>query len=650
MAPASGLPGVAGWLSRVAAIALLALGGAATANASCFQSANPQIAALDAMVTQDARKAIEEIELRLAALDRANSPDQALRAELYAVKADAYDELDLDGEAREAAQKGLKLATARTDPVHLRLLSVYFGNVFDEEGLKTGITTIDAARVFQQPGTPAATCLLVTLGRLRHYQNRDDLAIVPLTQAYQSLAAGEPTPARIQAAIALNLVFLATRDFEQALAMNQEVIDWDLAHGAAQSLSTARFRRGEILTATHDYEGAFEEFTRARELSTVLHDEQGVAFADLRVCEAQIQLKQYGVARRHCQDAQRSFAAAGSTDLVKEARTLVAQIELAEGQPARALALLNGVLDHAGADTSQRKLPEVYRLRSMAQATLGNYPAAYADQSEFVRRYVQVNDADRNRAAATLRARFGADRAAEHNVTLQRELALLQERAERQKEQWRWAGFAAVGALLLLGLLVYILSLTARHRRQLYELACFDGLTGLPNRRRAAEIATEALARAATLPEPTTIALIDLDHFKAINDRCGHAAGDRVLKSFADIGRRCLPATFTLGRWGGEEFLLVMPDTALDAALAHVQTLREAALSIPLPPTALELRVSFSAGLATNDEMLKSLDEIIARADVALYEAKNRGRDLVRIADESYRMASTGVRRALRYR
>ena len=124
--------------------------------------------------------------------------------------------------------------------------------------------------MFQQPGTPAATCLLVTLGRLRHYQNRDDLAIVPLTQAYQSLVAGEPTPARIQAAIALNLVFLATRDFEQALAMNQEVIDWDLAHGAAQSLSTERFRRGEILTATHDYEGAFEEFTRARELSTVL--------------------------------------------------------------------------------------------------------------------------------------------------------------------------------------------------------------------------------------------------------------------------------------------------------------------------------------------------------------------------------------------
>jgi diguanylate cyclase (GGDEF)-like protein len=635
---------------RAATTALLALGVATTATASCFQSADPQIVALDAMVTQDARKAIEEIELRLAALDRANSPDQALRAELYAVKADAYDELDLDAEAREAAQKGLKLATARTDPVHLRLLSVYFGNVFDEEGLKTGITTIDAARVFQQPGTPAATCLLVTLGRLRHYQNRDDLAIVPLTQAYQSLATGEPTPARIQAAIALNLVFLATRDFEQALAMNQEVIDWDLAHGAAQSLSTARFRRGEILTATHDYEGAFEEFTRARELSTVLHDEQGVAFTDLRVCEAQIQLKQYGVARRHCQDAQRSFAAAGSIDLVKEARTLVAQIELAEGQPARALALLNGVLDHAGTDTSQRKLPEVYRLRSTAQAALGNYPAAYADQSEFVRRYVQVNDADRNRAAATLRARFGADRAAEHNVTLQRELALLQERAERQKEQWRWAGFAAVGAALLLGLLVYTLSLTARHRRQLYELACFDGLTGLPNRRRAAEIATEALARAATLPEPTTIALIDLDHFKAINDRCGHAAGDRVLKSFADLGRRCLPDTFTLGRWGGEEFLLVMPDTALDAALAHVQTLREAALSIPLPPTALELRVSFSAGLATNDEMLKSLDEIIARADVALYEAKNRGRDLVRIADESYRMASTGVRRALRYR
>ena len=199
-------------------------------------------------------------------------------------------------------------------------------------------------------------------------------------------------------------------------------------------------------------------------------------------------------------------------------------------------------------------------------------------------------------------------------------------------------------------LLTHVLLTNARHRRKLQELATRDGLTGLANRRRTAEIAIGELATAAATYKPMTIALIDLDHFKDINDRCGHAAGDQVLREFARLSRGLLLPSDTMGRWGGEEFLLVMPDTPLDLALQRVEAIRLAALTIVLPPTALDARVSLSAGLATSDEGATSLDEIIARADVALYEAKNQGRDLVRIADESYRMASSGVRRALRHR
>ena len=169
----------------------------------------------------------------------------------------------------------------------------------------------------------------------------------------------------------------------------------------------------------------------------------------------------------------------------------------------------------------------------------------------------------------------------------------------------------------------------------------------MPNRRRTAELAEAALTAAISAQQPLTIAIIDLDHFKAINDRYGHAAGDHVLREFARTSSESLRDSDILGRWGGEEFLLVMTETTLEAALVSLERLRAQAIKIQLPSTDSDLHVTLSAGLAMNEHGVKSLDDIVARADAALYEAKNQGRDLVRIAHESYRTSATGTRRAL---
>jgi diguanylate cyclase (GGDEF)-like protein len=227
-------------------------------------------------------------------------------------------------------------------------------------------------------------------------------------------------------------------------------------------------------------------------------------------------------------------------------------------------------------------------------------------------------------------------------------LALAQEHSQRQQAQLRWIIVGVVASGFVIVLLTYILVSSLRHRLQLSRLANHDALTALPNRRRTAELAMQALRDAAAQHKTLTVGIIDLDHFKTINDRCGHAVGDYVLTEFARIGRESLRASDIFGRWGGEEFLVVLPDTTLDTALAGLERLRVAALQIQLPSSADGLRVSFSAGVATNELGAKTLDDVVADADAALYEAKNHGRDLVRIAEGSYRMASTGVRRALR--
>jgi len=121
--------------------------------------------------------------------------------------------------------------------------------------------------------------------------------------------------------------------------------------------------------------------------------------------------------------------------------------------------------------------------------------------------------------------------------------------------------------------------------------------------------------------------MLDLDHFKQVNDTLGHAAGDAVLEGFADVARGLLREGDVLGRWGGEEFLLVLPG----ASPAHAQRVL-ARFQAAVRNTLLPGRpVTFSAGVAAH-QGAESVDTLLSRADVALYEAKHAGRDRLALA------------------
>ncbi|MGC1520785.1 MAG: diguanylate cyclase [Steroidobacteraceae bacterium] len=618
-----------------------------SAASSCLISADPAIRELQDLVDSNAAQALKKVRAQLNALERAPQTDAQRLGSLYAVQARAYTILELDDEARSAASKGLKFATLASDPVHLDLLSAYAVNVYDAAGLDAALHSIESARAGLAAGSLADTCLLITLGELQYRQDRHDLAISSLTQAYRASTAPEFAAPRMIAAAALSTVMRSMGDYPQALALNQEVIDWDSRRGATLSLSVDRFLRGKILNLTGQYTSAIGEFTEARKLSIQVNDTLGVAFADLLNCTARIELGQLDLAASECNSALRAFTAAHTADQVKEALTQLARIDLAQGRPEKALADLNVVLDKEGTDLLPSHVASVYQSRARANAALHNYRDAYTDLTEYVRRYAAANDAERAQAAAAMRARFETDREIARNALLNHELGVSREQSQRQARELRWNAIAVTSGVLVIALLIYFLFANRRFRQQLVKLASQDGLTGLPNRRRTAELATAALAEAKAADSPLTIAIIDMDHFKVINDRCGHATGDFVLKEFARVGREALRDADVLGRWGGEEFLLIMPGATLDFALASLERMRTLVFGINLPASGAGLRVSLSAGLATSQRHGRSLDEMIARADSALYAAKNDGRDLVRVAEEGY-MSTTAIRRAIR--
>jgi diguanylate cyclase (GGDEF)-like protein len=158
------------------------------------------------------------------------------------------------------------------------------------------------------------------------------------------------------------------------------------------------------------------------------------------------------------------------------------------------------------------------------------------------------------------------------------------------------------------------------------EMAEHDELTGLPNRRRMMSLLEEHAMRLARGGPRFYVCIIDLDHFKRINDTHGHAAGDAVLRAFATQARVVLRTVDVVGRWGGEEFLVLLHESPPGDPTLGVARLRQALDFLPASDELPDLRVRFSAGFARCEEG-ESIGQVIERADRALYAAKSAGRN-----------------------
>ena len=174
-------------------------------------------------------------------------------------------------------------------------------------------------------------------------------------------------------------------------------------------------------------------------------------------------------------------------------------------------------------------------------------------------------------------------------------------------------------------------NITARKKveLELRHIAATDALTGLANRRHFLEQMQLALARHQRHAIPTALLMLDLDWFKQVNDRYGHAVGDEVLQHFAHITEAGLRRIDLLGRLGGEEFAILLPDTEADGAFEFAERLRELAAQNPAHTQAGDISVTVSIGVTPFTPHDMNTDVILARADLALYRAKANGRNRV---------------------
>jgi diguanylate cyclase (GGDEF)-like protein/PAS domain S-box-containing protein len=175
-----------------------------------------------------------------------------------------------------------------------------------------------------------------------------------------------------------------------------------------------------------------------------------------------------------------------------------------------------------------------------------------------------------------------------------------------------------------------------RLEHALREQAIRDPLTGLYNRREMQQRLEQELARARRNGEPLVVAMLDIDHFKVINDSYGHQAGDAVLQELARRFSQHVRKTDIVARYGGEEFLLILPQTGLAEARVLVERLRRTIAGRPFVTPAGAIPVTISIGLAEYPTQATVRDGLIAAADRALYAAKQQGRNRVLGADETH--------------
>jgi diguanylate cyclase (GGDEF)-like protein len=196
--------------------------------------------------------------------------------------------------------------------------------------------------------------------------------------------------------------------------------------------------------------------------------------------------------------------------------------------------------------------------------------------------------------------------------------------------------------LTIVGSIAFLLYRLKRSQLRFRRLACRDSLTGIFNRPHFVEQAEQSLRDAAKSMRSASLILMDLDHFKSINDVHGHIVGDHLLRHATTTCTRHLRSYDLFGRLGGEEFCILLPDCSAEKAIERAEQLRIAIHTTPLDESA-QITISASLGIASTAHHGHDLRRLLAAADEALYRAKRAGRNRVVINISSYSAADAGT-------
>lgn len=384
---------------------------------------------------------------------------------------------------------------------------------------------------------------------------------------------------------------------------------------------------GETARARAEHEKNLEYNRRALALFEALGNPRGIAYAADNIARALIHLGRVEEALGPYRRSLELRREIGDTAGVVNSLLTGADAMLVLDRPQRALELLDEAEDLVPGD-NRGMLTEIVDKRVEAQESRGDFEAAFRAQ----RRLMSLNDAQ---AAEDLAARVEQLQERFRAEQLEQELELQRARAEVSEQRVRRQQLVIAGSLVsVLFLLIVVALLYSRYRlgrrvsRTLDRAARTDPLTGLSNRRDMIERIDLAIFRRNEDNEPASLIMADIDSFKRINDTLGHQVGDDVLRYVADLIRQHVRGVDATARWGGEEFLLLLPGTRGEGARIVSENLRSRLNESPPRVGGRPLSLTLTFGV-TEIEPGADFNDLIRRVDEAMYAGKSRGKNQV---------------------
>ena len=414
----------------------------------------------------------------------------------------------------------------------------------------------------------------------------------------------------------------ARRYFTQALKRMQARSDWE-------GVATNMIQLGFLAEESGAPERAVRPFQQALDIAIAHRLPDTSNSALLGLAHAQIGLGQGELALRTLGRAHQGFAARQDSSAEDSLALLAGQALARQGRHSDALAHYRMALPLIKRNGNDRYLADLYKAQATSLEALGHTDAALSDYKQYTELQLRLQGKMRLEQGRLLEYEYEIRRGEFENRRLRSEAATKQEQvhALERVRQWQWLTIVLGG--LLLALLTSLAWRHGRSARRLSRQSLIDPLTGIANRAAIEAEAIRAIEGAPRTDSAVSLLMLDLDHFKAINDRHGHAAGDRVLCATTDAWQAQLRGRDPLGRIGGEEFVVVCADTTLEQAMVVAERLREATAALDFADIDPALRVTVSIGVAQSQRSGDTHEGVLARADAALYRAKQRGRNRV---------------------
>ncbi|MEN9627435.1 MAG: hypothetical protein RJA10_662 [Pseudomonadota bacterium] len=515
-------------------------------------------------------------------------------------------------------------AVARAAWLRLRVCGA--GALADLSGLDQGLREMQAVMSAITASDALDVRALALMERGVHRSRAGDLQAAQrdLLPACEMLKAHGPAQDHELCTSYLANHYRRVGDLDESLRLQVLLRDQAQARGATYDQSIHTYAVAQVQQALLQWSAAMDSYQAAAAASEKLDDRTGVSYAAFGVATALMRLNRPAEALAQ---ADRAMALLDRADEPRQhANTAVTRAEaltaLQRIAPARqALEDVAPTVRQLG----DRPLLALWLLaQSQVMRAQGRWAEAYQALAEARGIEDDLHRQKLSEQAARMRMQFNRQRDAD-------DLSALREINDQGQRLRQTQGVALVLFMLLLAVLGTVAVRKVRQARRLHDLASTDELTGLANRRALTATAENALARSRRDRTPLAMLMVDVDHFKQINDTHGHAIGDEMLRHLARVLAASLREQDTLGRLGGEEFLAVLPSASLADARRVAERMCAAAAASPLPGPHGPVAVTVSIGVAGGDEV--SAAALIARADAALYQAKHAGRNTVAVED-----------------